>query len=201
MEDIRQLSESPDYDRLENIMKKLTPKQRRFVELFDGSPLYLIAQRAGYKSQAAAHALMKNKDIQDAIAIVRQHHMMTAGIQPSGIIKYWSDVIQDFEEETRDRLKASELMAKYYMMLKPANINIDNREQTVQIILPETTPPENRAEVDRLKRALPETIDVDVASPMVSTQRGHETKQVLTQEDIKDKLDRMHLEQELEEIL
>ena len=181
MDEIKQLSESPDYDRLENIMKKLTPKQRRFVELFDGSPLYLIAQRAGYKSQAAAHALMKNKDIQDAIAIVRQHHMMTDGIQPSGILRYWSDVIQDFEEETKDRLKASELLAKYYMMLRPADIKIDNREQTVQIILPDTTPPENRDEVERLKRALPETVDIDIKNQVSdnATLSDDELKEIL----------------------
>jgi len=160
--DIAKFNEMPDFDRLQKLMSKMTPKQRRVIELYDGSPLYQIAARAGYKSSASSSMLWHNPVMREAIMIVRQYHLMTDGLQPSGIIKYWTDVIQDFEEETKDRLKASELLAKYYMMLRPADIKIDNREQTVQIILPDTTPPENRDEVERLKRALPETVDIDI---------------------------------------
>ncbi len=186
-------------DRLNEILQKLTPKQRKFVLGYDGSPVYAVAKKAGYKSQASGWHLMRDPLIREAIDIIKDYHIQSCVIQPSHILQFWAETMLDIDEDMKHRLRASENIARFHGILKGDTISIDNKQQTaIQIVLPESTPAENREEVERLKRALP-AANIEVSSTAAPQ---HKTKpEPLTEEDVRVKLEQLHTEQALQEIL
>ena len=143
---------------LKNILKNLTKKQRDFVLNYDGEPLYKVAEKAGYKSPGyASWQLMQNPNVKEALRIISDIHMNAVGIQPSELVKFWCDVLQDDEEDMRYRLDASKLLAKFYGIARnePLIDNSDNR--AINIVINENkTSKEDTAEIERLKKALPD---------------------------------------------
>lgn len=95
---------------------KLTTKQRRFVEVYDGNGTE-AARLAGYTGTDAAlrvtaSRLLANGSIATAI---QQRH----AVEESRLIAdrqkrqaFWTTVMQDKDEEMRTRLRASELLGR-----------------------------------------------------------------------------------------
>ena len=93
---------------------KLTAKQQRFVDAYDGNATK-AAIAAGYSEKTAYSAgqrLLKNDEILTAIQEREnrriQHLIMTR--EERQIM--WSEIARDKGERTQDRLKASELLGK-----------------------------------------------------------------------------------------
>lgn len=93
---------------------ELTVRQKRFVELYDGNATE-AAVKAGYSQKYAnriAAQLMDNEKIVDAIH-ERESNRDTTEIMTREQRKiFWTEIARDSSRSIRDRLRASELLAK-----------------------------------------------------------------------------------------
>jgi len=92
----------------------MTIKQRRFVEAFDGNATE-AARVAGYSPRTAyaqGARLLKNVEVRAAIEArerePREHRIATREERQG----FWTAIMEDPSEETRDRLRASELLGR-----------------------------------------------------------------------------------------
>ena len=95
--------------------KKLTVKQKRFIEFYNGNGVD-AARKAGYKGndntlQAVAKENLLKPLIKEAIE-KREAKFLNRGIKNrEERQKFWSDMMDDAKQD-RDKLKASELLGR-----------------------------------------------------------------------------------------
>lgn len=94
--------------------KGLTPRQRKFVEVFEGNAT-AAARKAGYTGSDAALGksgfdLLRNPKVQAALAErdSKSDHIATREERQ----RFWTRTMQNPGVEYRDRLKASELLGR-----------------------------------------------------------------------------------------
>lgn len=93
---------------------KLTTKQRRFVDAYDGNATQ-AAIAAGYSEKTApfigAENLKKPKILAEIKArdSIRSTPLIASRAERQ---QFWSSVMRDKEQQMRDRLKAAELLGK-----------------------------------------------------------------------------------------
>lgn len=90
----------------------LTPRQKRFVELFDGNATE-AARAAGFKNpNVYSNDLMKKPEVVAAIQ-AREKERNADGIMTREQRQmFWTMIARDTSQKTTDRLRASELLAK-----------------------------------------------------------------------------------------
>ena len=92
----------------------LTAKQRAFIEAYTGNATE-AAKLAGY-SEATAYSsgqrLLKQPQIAEAIRAREQERQAPNIADREQRFAFWTSVMRDTNESTRDRLKASELLGK-----------------------------------------------------------------------------------------
>ena len=93
---------------------KLTAKQQRFVDAYEGNATQ-AALDAGY-SKNSAHSqgqrMLKNVEIAAAIQARENQKIRPFIANREARQRFWTETMLDLEQETRDRLKASELLGK-----------------------------------------------------------------------------------------
>ena len=93
-------------------MKQLSDKQLRFVELYNGNATD-TAQIVGYSNpRIAGQRLLKNVAICSLIAEKRKAEIKPHIKDRQARQKFWSDFMDNEEKDDKDRLKASELLAR-----------------------------------------------------------------------------------------
>ena len=92
----------------------MTPRQKRFVEAFSGNAS-AAARAAGYSEKTAysqGERLLRNVEILTAIQERENRQLSALVATRSERQSFWSRVMRDEAEQMRDRLRASELLAK-----------------------------------------------------------------------------------------
>ena len=92
----------------------LTAKQQRFVSAYDGNATR-AAIEAGYSERWAASnidKLLKNTEIQAAIQNREKDRTSSLIATREERQQFWTAIMRDEETELKDRLRASELLAK-----------------------------------------------------------------------------------------
>lgn len=128
-------------------MRELTPKQRKFVEIFDGNGT-AAARGAGYKgsddtlAQVAAENLRKPQ----IAAAIRARE--TSAIRPAVANRearqtFWTKVMHDTSEDTAVRLRASELLGKSEADFTD-KLEVSGRLTLEQLVEASTKPPESK---------------------------------------------------------
>lgn len=96
------------------VIKKLTLKQKKFVNFYDGNATQAAIQ-AGY-SKHTAHAIGQENLTKPIIkkAIKERHDKKDAPIIATRIErqKFWTEMMKAKEKDDNDRLKASELLGR-----------------------------------------------------------------------------------------
>ncbi len=92
--------------------KPLTPKQQRFVDAYDGNATQ-AARIAGYKNARVSGSLNMTKvDITSAIAAREGKRRKKTIKTREQRQEFWSDTMDDTEQDIQARLRASELLGK-----------------------------------------------------------------------------------------
>ncbi len=92
----------------------MTPKQKRFIECYEGNATQ-AAITAGYSERTArgiGQELLTKPDIQEAIASREEERKNALIASREKRQVFWSQIMNDPEEKTADRLRASELLGK-----------------------------------------------------------------------------------------
>ena len=138
----------------------MNDKQERFaLEYQKDCNATQAAIRAGYSKKTAysqGQRLLKNVEVQNALR-ERKNELTATSDQ---IKKFWSDVMNDETEDIKNRLRASELLAKSY---GDFTVNIKTEETPKEYIFRWETPEE---EIKRIKKQLlnDEKIESDTMS-------------------------------------
>ena len=95
------------------LIKKLTPKQQRFVDVYDGD-IKIAAKKAGITHSYAKQLMSypKHSHVQATIKdreCTKSHSRIKTREQRQ---EWWSDVMGETGEKMGDRLKASELLGR-----------------------------------------------------------------------------------------
>lgn len=102
-------------------LSKLPERRRRFcIEYLKTLNASEAARRAGYKTRAnvAGQRLMINADIKAFISkAINERLEADKESVKARVLGLWDNVSQDSEQNVRDRIKASELLAKYAGLL------------------------------------------------------------------------------------
>ena len=97
-------------------MAGLTPRQQKFCDEYLKHPVAKDAAiKAGYSEKYAgqnADKLLKNTNIKIYLNSIRGQINQTNIKSVEQVQEWWSSIMDDKEEATRDRLKASELLVK-----------------------------------------------------------------------------------------
>lgn len=91
-------------------MRKLTAKQQRFVDAWDGN-VRTTALAAGYTYQSARQLVTK-AHIKAAIGSRSEQERKPTIANREQRQQFWSDVMHDEEQSMKDRLRAGELLGK-----------------------------------------------------------------------------------------
>ena len=92
----------------------LTPKQRIFIEAYQGNGTQ-AALSAGYSSKTAysiGHELLRKPEIQEAIQSRTGEKINSIIADREEIQSFWTEIMRDRESDPKDRLRASELLGK-----------------------------------------------------------------------------------------
>jgi phage terminase small subunit len=106
----------------EDQRKTLTPLQKRFVKEypidFNGTDAYLRASKTTNRKSASVQAskFMKWPKIKEAIEAYVQEQLGPHEQELLGNVKFWRGIRDNPEARAADRLKASEMLAKYQQM-------------------------------------------------------------------------------------
>lgn len=93
---------------------KLTTKQRRFVEAYDGNATQ-AAIAAGYSQKIARQMGQVNMTKRVILAEIKAREVVRCTpliASRAERQQFWSSVMRDKEQQMRDRLKAAELLGK-----------------------------------------------------------------------------------------
>ena len=116
----------------------MTPKQKRFIELYDGNATR-AAIAAGYSEKTAYRIgaeLLQKTSVSEAIQLREKERLSEAIASREERQIFWSDIMRNVEEKTADRLKASELLAKSngdFLERVEANVNT-NEPPIIQVV-------------------------------------------------------------------
>ena len=91
-------------------MRKLTPKQQKFVDAWDGN-VRTTALASGY-TYGAARQLVTKTHIKTAIGNRSEQERKPTIANREQRQQFWSDVMHDDEQSMKDRLRAGELLGK-----------------------------------------------------------------------------------------
>lgn len=94
--------------------KKLTAKQQRFVDAYDGNA-HKAAIAAGYSEKTADAIGRENLRKPTIMAAIKEREMARCDLLIANREErqqYWTKVMRDKGEKTQDRLRASELLGK-----------------------------------------------------------------------------------------
>lgn len=96
--------------------RKLTTKQRRFIEFYDGNATD-AARKAGYKGSDHTLSAIGNQNLRKpyiaAVLAAREKEKTTKHIATREERQaFWTKVANDPEEDMKNRLRASELLGK-----------------------------------------------------------------------------------------
>ncbi|MBO0959554.1 terminase small subunit [Neobacillus sp. MM2021_6] len=92
---------------------KLTEKQQRFVDYYLSSGnAEDAAKKAGYNARGNTTKLLQNTTIQNAIAERNKQIESDRIADMEEVKRFWTNTMRDDEVELKDRLKASEYIAK-----------------------------------------------------------------------------------------
>jgi phage terminase small subunit len=94
--------------------RALSKRQMAFVELYNGN-LEQTAIKAGYSVKAAKIAGIRNMKNDTVRYLIQQRQTKELKPQVFSRIErqiYWSDIMRDTEQDMKNRLKASELLAR-----------------------------------------------------------------------------------------
>lgn len=92
----------------------LTAKQRAFVEFYTGNATE-AAIKAGYSKDTARSIGQENLTKPDIIAAIKERETKRLNRVIAGrerLLELWTQIMEDTDEITKDRLKASELLGK-----------------------------------------------------------------------------------------
>ena len=92
----------------------LTAKQRAFIQHYTGNATE-AALKAGYNQDSAysqGQRLLKNVEIQKALREREAKRFNPAIATREKRFEFWTRIMNDPDEQTKDRLKASELLGK-----------------------------------------------------------------------------------------
>ena len=92
----------------------MTPKQRRFVELYNGNATE-AAIAAGYSRKTArsiGQRILTNVDIAEAIKAREDKELRHFIANREERQRLWTEIMNDPEMKTSDRLRASELLGR-----------------------------------------------------------------------------------------
>ncbi len=92
----------------------MTPKQKRFIEAYQGNAT-TAAQQAGYSEKTAyaiGQKLLKNAEIQKAIQEREQERLSVVIASREERQSFWSETMRNPAEKMSDRIRASELLGK-----------------------------------------------------------------------------------------
>ena len=110
----------------------MNEKQRRFAEFYANNPnATQAAMAAGYSERTArsqGQRLLTNVDIQEYIKELQEKVAVNRIASISQTKAFWSDIMNNTEEKTSDRLKASELLAK------AAGAFLNNSDEGTEVI-------------------------------------------------------------------
>jgi len=104
----------------------LTEKQRKFCEAFssNGGNATAAARVAGYaKPEPQSVETLRNLKVLHAIEQLRQVTTKASIATREQRQSFWTEIMRNPEEQTRDRLKASELLAKPWRLPGQTRIN------------------------------------------------------------------------------
>lgn len=93
---------------------KLTPKRKAFVEAYTGNATE-AALSAGYSPKTAhaiGHELLKKPEIQEALQKRMDKKINSIIADREERQAFWTEVMRDEFKDMKDRLKASELLAR-----------------------------------------------------------------------------------------
>lgn len=93
---------------------ELTAMQQRFVEVYAGNGTE-AAILAGYSKKSAeklARDLLRNPTVADAIRAREKKEIRPLIASRTARQEFWTNTMQDRDEEMKNRLKASELLGK-----------------------------------------------------------------------------------------
>lgn len=97
-------------------MAGLTPRQKKFCdEYMLCANATQAAIKAGYSEKYAgqnADKILKNTNVREYLSYFQKKVDQTAIKSVEEVQRWWSSIIDDAEEVTKDRLKASELLVK-----------------------------------------------------------------------------------------
>lgn len=94
----------------------MTEKQRRFVEAYAKDPnATAAAKAAGYSHKTAYSAgqrLLRNVEIQEHLKSLLELEYENGIASIENVRRFWTRIMNDNNQKTTDRLKASELLGK-----------------------------------------------------------------------------------------
>ena len=126
-------------------MKKLTTKQQRFVDFYDGNGTE-ACRKAGYKGDdnslgAQANRLLRNVKIKEAIKQREEKRTRKDIATREERQKFWTGMMNDEEATETARLRASELLGKSEAdFVEKREIDIDTNINIGVIRLPALKP-------------------------------------------------------------
>jgi len=123
--------------------KKLSPLMKRFVKEypidFNGTEAYLRASTSNTVTRKSASVqackLLKIPKVKEAIEAYVQEQLGPQEKDLLGNVKFWIEIRDNSEARPADRLKASEMLAKYRsMFVEKKEVSIDAQVQIVDDI-------------------------------------------------------------------
>lgn len=96
----------------------MNERRKRFCEFYVGECVGNVVQsalNAGYSNSYANHLaykLLENIEIKNYIKELSAKDTQSRIATAEDIQAFWSDILRDTEEQTKNRLRASELLAK-----------------------------------------------------------------------------------------
>lgn len=119
----------------------MNERQKAFAEIYAACPNAAeAARRAGYSERSARQAgqrLLTKDDVADYIRQLQDEATDTRISTAADVKTFWSEVMNDENEKTAARLKASELLARASGMFLAQEGKGDSDEDDVIIYLPE----------------------------------------------------------------
>lgn len=140
----------------DNVNLILTPKQEKFcLEYFksgNASAAYKKTYNSGRMTDGtianAVNELLKNPKITLRLKELNNAIEKDAIADKQAVLEYWTSVLNDPEEVTREKLKASELLAKYHQMF------IEKVESKQEINLQVQPDPKTQDLIEKIKSKL-----------------------------------------------
>lgn len=122
----------------------MTEKQRRFVEAYAKDPnATSAAVAAGYTARSAYSAgsrMLKNAEIQAALQALLEPEREGSIASAEDIRRFWTQTMNNVNEKSASRLRASELLAKslgLFLTDSAVAVGTDSETSSVIIYLPQ----------------------------------------------------------------